>query len=174
MLPERRPTSHTFYLIRRMLVRSLGVSRHDVSPASLLEDLIPPDRRRAVWRQFHKDGLYLPPLALSADMRRLTHATLALKLICAGAWGFNLLALVSLLPLSLLTCLATRPWAIHIRYGPLTVGDAVIYLTTFSDHPGYRWSHEEISTKIRLIIADALDLPLEKVQPETRLADLSF
>jgi hypothetical protein len=155
-------------------VTVLDLSPYDVHPSALLEDLVPPERRQDVWKQLRKDGLDLPPLALSAHMRRLTHATLALKLILAGAWGFNLLALISLVPLSLLTWLVTRPWAIHIRYGPVTVSDAVIYLTPFSDHPGYQWSHEEISTKIRLIIADALDLPLEKVQPETRLVDLSF
>jgi len=54
-----------------------------------------------------------------------------------------------------------------------TVGELVLYLTHFPDHrqSGYRWTKNEISLKVRLIIAMNLGLPLDEVRPETTFTD---
>jgi hypothetical protein len=67
--------------------------------------------------------------------------------------------------------LVTRPLAVHIPAGPATVCDAAIYLTSFKDgvRAGYRWSEDEISLKVRLILSESLGIPLERVTPEARL-----
>jgi hypothetical protein len=50
----------------------------------------------------------------------------------------------------------------------------VLYLTCFREHKasGYRWTRNEIATKVRLVIAESLGLDLEAVQPEQTLAEL--
>jgi len=145
-----------------------GVSRRDIHPAARLEEIIPPDRRRIVWKQLSKDGLSLPGLSLSPSMERISWAALAVKTVCAGVWGLNILTFLTLVPLAVLTWRASRTWAVHIRTGPVTIWDAVIYLTPYRGNESYPWSHEEISTKVRLIISESLAMPLEKVQPESR------
>jgi hypothetical protein len=70
----------------------------------------------------------------------------------------------------------TRPWAVHIRYGPVTVRDAVIYLTPFKEgvRQGYVWSREEICTKVRLLISEMTELPLDQVQAEATFKELGL
>jgi hypothetical protein len=171
MLGDVCPTSHMYYRLRRSLMSTLELSRHDIAPAARLEDIVPRDRRRAVWRRLSMDGLELPRLSLPPYLEGIAHAALVLKVIYAGIWGLNVLVLSSLVPLSLLTWLATRPWATHIRSGPVTIRDAVIYLTPYRRNESHWWSHEEISTKVRLIVAESLGLPLDAVQPESRLIE---
>jgi hypothetical protein len=50
----------------------------------------------------------------------------------------------------------------------------VLYLTSFREHrgSGYRWTRNEIATKVRLIVAESLGVPLDAVQPETTLEEL--
>jgi len=59
----------------------------------------------------------------------------------------------------------------HLRCGPVTVRDAVLYFTPFKGNPGYPWTREEISTKVRLIVSESLGIPLEEVRPESRLVE---
>jgi hypothetical protein len=158
---------------------AVDLDRQGIRPSDRLEDIIPPKRRRAMWKQLRKEGFRLAPLSLSPKMHRIALAMHGAKLIATAAWGFNLLNLVLLVPLSILTWLATRPWAIHIRCGPITVRDAVIVSTPTKAILAYlrtirseRWHHKMVSTKVRLIIAEIAGVPLETVQPESRLVDL--
>ncbi len=48
-----------------------------------------------------------------------------------------------------------------------TVGDVVIYLTRFSDHRGYRFSRNEIATKVRFIVAERFGIPASRVREES-------
>jgi hypothetical protein len=181
MQPGICPTSETFYRMRRVLMEAVDVDRQDVRPSDRLEDVIPPERRRAVWKQLRKEGFRLAPLSLSPKMYRIALAMHGAKLVATAAWGFNVLNLVLLVPLSILTWLATRRWAIHIRYGPITVRDAVIvstptkaiigYLRTIRSEARY---HQFVSMRVRLIIAEAAGVPLEAVQPDSRLVDLGL
>lgn len=59
----------------------------------------------------------------------------------------------------------------QIRCGPITVGEAVLYLTRFQEYPSHRWSRTEIATKVRLIISESLGVHLEEVKPESRLVE---
>ena len=91
--------------------------------------------------------------------------------VAAAAWLQNLWGLATVVPLGLLAWTMTRPWAVEIRYGPVTVRDAVLYLTPYREGlcAGYKWSHDEIAIKVRLIIAESLGLSLKEVTPEARL-----
>jgi len=134
-----------------------------------------------VWKQLRKEGFRLAPLSLSPKMHRIALAMHGTKLIATAAWGFNVLNLVLLVPLSILTWLATRPWAIHVRYGPITVRDAVIVSTPtkailahLRSNRSERLHHQFVSTRVRLIIAESVGVPLEAVQPESKLVDLGL
>ncbi len=50
----------------------------------------------------------------------------------------------------------------------------VIYVTHFGEHrdSGYRWTRNEIALKVRMVVAQSVGLPLEAVQPETKLFEL--
>ncbi|WP_149114076.1 acyl carrier protein [Limnoglobus roseus] len=55
-----------------------------------------------------------------------------------------------------------------------TVGELTMYGTRFREHvsSGYSWSHGDVTLKVRLIVAEALGLPLEQVRPETTFVEL--
>jgi fatty acid desaturase len=96
----------------------------------------------------------------------------ALKLvatIAAQQW----LAWLLFVPLTFLTWLVIRPYAVHVnRCGPMTLWDAAIYLTPYKGHADHPWSQREIETKVRLVLAEALGVPLEQIRRESRLTDL--
>jgi hypothetical protein len=50
----------------------------------------------------------------------------------------------------------------------------VLCAVDFSRHKasGYRWTRNEIALKVRLVIAESLDLSLDDVQPEKSLVEL--
>jgi hypothetical protein len=77
-------------------------------------------------------------------------------------------------PLGLWEYWTSRPRAVHSPLGLRTVGELVLYTTSFREHKrsGYRWTHNEIAMKVRLIIAENLGVPLDAVRPETTLAEL--
>jgi hypothetical protein len=168
------PPSRTYYRIRSVLVEELGLARRDVHPSMSLAELVPEDKRQAVWRRLKQEGLVLPPLCVPRPVFWHGFAHVVHAVFGAAAWLQNLWSLLIVLPLALLAWLVTRPWAVQIRYGPLTVRDAVLYLTPYSDglRAGYQWSHDEVAIKVRLIIAESLGLSLNEVTPEARLADL--
>ena len=123
------PTSRTFYWLRSVLMRELGLDRHDIRPSQALADLIPEDRRREVWRQLRRDGLALPPLRVSWRLRWLNAAHVLHAALEFAAWCNHVLGLVIAFPLGLLAYAATRQQAVHLnRRGPVTVRDAVLYL----------------------------------------------
>jgi hypothetical protein len=78
------------------------------------------------------------------------------------------------LPLGLAEHWLSRRRAVHFPFGLRTVGEVVLYLTSFREHKssGYRWTRNEIATKVRLIFAESLGLPLDAVRPESTLAEL--
>jgi hypothetical protein len=167
------PAGRTFYRLRRVLVRTLGLARHDIRPAMRLDELIPPDRRRTVWQALRQEGLRLPDLCLMEPLGRIGGVVM-LATVLAVAISGSLWRLIVAVHLAWICWRVTRPIAIHLDpTGPVTVRDAVIYLTSFrsKDHGGYPWSHREISLKVRLILAESLGLPLDKVKPESRLIE---
>jgi hypothetical protein len=166
-----QPPSRTFYLLRSVLMRELGLARHAVRPHMALESLIPRDKRRLVWRALRREGLALSPLEVSTrvywhSVMHVLHGVASL-----GIWCQSWLVLWALLPFAWVAWLVTRPLAVHVPAGPVTIRDAVIYLTSFKDgvRDGYRWSQDEISLKVRLIISESLAIPLERVTPQARL-----
>lgn len=55
-----------------------------------------------------------------------------------------------------------------------TVGELAVYGTRFGGHSesGYRWPEGDVSLKVRLVLAEALDLPPDRVRPATTLREL--
>jgi hypothetical protein len=174
MPQEYNPIVRTFCRFRAGLVDALGLDRHEVRPGAALADLIPVRRRRDVWRRLRREGLRVPGLELSPQAR--ARATLGvLKTVVSLALSLQQWsALLSGLPLGLAAYWLTRRQAVHFPLGITTVGEMVIHLTSFREHKasGYRWTRGEIETKVRLVVAESLGLPLDAVRPESTLAEL--
>ena len=177
-MPEAyNPIVRTFCQFRAGLTTSLGVARHDVRPGTPLDALLPIGRRREVWRQLRRQGLRLPSLELS-ERDRLCNLWVVLAVsVAAGSSAFysqNGYVLLFAIPLALFVYWASRRRAVHFPLGLRTVGEMVIHAMRFSDHEdsGYRWTRSEIALKVRMTVAESAGLPLEAIQPETRLLDL--
>jgi hypothetical protein len=131
-------------------MRELGLGRHDIRPSQALADLIPEDRRREVWRHLRRDGVALPPLRVSWRLRWLNAAHVLHAAFEFAAWCNHVLGLVIALPLGLLAYAATRQQAVHLnRRGPVTVRDAVLYLTNFRETPPRALSVERLARSHR-------------------------
>jgi hypothetical protein len=66
----------------------------------------------------------------------------------------------------------TRTRLVQVPFLPRNVGELVIYLLRFADHPGYRFSRNEVSLKVRFVIAEWLGAPLDAVREDSSFLDL--
>jgi hypothetical protein len=176
MPPSYNPIVRTYGEFRAVLLSSLDLDRRDIHPSADLRDLIPPSRRREIWGRLRRQGFQLPPLHLPP--RTFAHATFwviktaAALALWLGHWGALLIAV----PLAHLAYRICRPWAVELPPSPRTVGEMVFYLTNFREHrdSGYRWTRNDIALKVRLIVAEAAGLPLDKVRPDSTWAELGL
>jgi hypothetical protein len=171
---QYNPIVRTFGRFRAGLLDSLGVDRDEIRPDTPLEDLIPAHERREVWRRLRRQGLRMPALELTAADRAweffgVLKMTASLALALQRGAG-----LLAALPLGLLAYWASRRRAVLFPLGLRTVGEMVLYLTSFPEHKasGYRWTYNEVAFKVRLVVAESLGLPLDAVHPDDTLAEL--
>jgi len=174
MAPGYNPLVRTFGRFRAGLVSSLGLARHQVHPRAPLETLIPVHRRREVWRRLRRQGLRVPALRLAPRERAWEVFGVVKTAVSFALWLQKWPALLAAFPLGLVAYRVSRRRAVHFPLGLRTVGEMVLYLTSFREHSssGYRWTRNEIATKVRLIVAESLGLPLDAVRPEKTLAEL--
>lgn len=167
------PISRSFYKLRRELMAALELPRRDVYPSARLEEVIPQEKRRAVWRRLREAGLRLPGLCLAPVGFQPSLGAVAQVVSLVGFLIQHLPAALWSLPLlGFLAFAVTRPWAVHLPPdGPVTLWDAALYLTPCREckQAGYALSRREISVKVRFILAEALNLPFEDVRPESRV-----
>lgn len=168
-------TSRTFYQLRRALMAAMPMDRRNVHPASDLEALIPPRRRRAVWKQLWKQGLPIP-LGLSARVFNISAVVVGLL---SGGVTSALVVIDEKAPiLPMFICclgligsaawLITRPLAVRIRPYQ-TVGAAVRFLTPSGVRdPGSQMnlSREEVAEKVRSILSRILRMPPARISEE--------
>ena len=64
---EPCPSQHGFYVARRQLMAVLAIPRSTIKPETRMNRLIPPFRRKAVWREWQRLGdseaFLWPPLS---------------------------------------------------------------------------------------------------------------
>jgi hypothetical protein len=161
------PIVRTFAHLRAGLMSSLGAARHEVRPSTPLKYLIPIESRIGVWRHLRQQGLRVPALVCAPQPRRLPWSE-----VIVGLEDWSLVPAVLLL-LGLIERNEASE-AVHFPLGLQTVGELVLCMTSVREHrdSGYRWTHEEISTRVRMIIAEAFGLTLAEVKPESTFAEL--
>jgi hypothetical protein len=168
------PIVRTFCRLRSGLIKNAGIARHDVRPATPLDAILPTQVRRGAWKQLQRQGLTLPDLEFSKK-EHWRNFLIALK--ATGSSALHLqswYALFFAIPLMFIVSGVRRHRVVQIPLGMTTVGELVIYATRFSEHEnsGYRWTRNEIALKVRMIVAESVGMPLEAIQPETRLVEL--
>jgi hypothetical protein len=174
-MPEAySPIVRSFCQLRSVLTNNVGVARREVRPAAPLDVILPIGARRRAWKQLQRQGLKLPGLEFSkSDHWR--NVLIVLK--ATGSSAVHLqswYALFFALPLMFIVSWARRHRAVQFPLGLSTVGELVIFTTRFNEHKdsGYRWTRNEISMKVRMIVAESVGVPLEEIQPDTKLLDL--
>ena len=170
---QRSPILDTFDVISDTLSRA-SVDPRSIEAGSSLDTLLPKKWRRAVWRELQGQGLDTRELGLPwAFTGWLCFITLA----ATGALAFFLnswFGLLALYPIGMICYRLSRPWAVCLPVQLRTVGELAVYVTRFRSYKdsGYRWSADEIALKVRMLFAEHVGIPLERVQRENRMADI--
>lgn len=168
--PEYCPTSRSFYKVRQQLSSVLSIARRTIKPKDALEKLIPLEKRRDIWAKLKSVGLLMPALERSRIMSNVCIAivcTISLALALIFLEPFLLLIAI---PLFIALAYATRQYAIHIPAVCLTIGDLSIYATSMQDFDSTNsaWSRIEILLKVRMITAEQLGIPIDKIAEDSR------
>ena len=161
------PIVRTFCQLRSALIEIADIPREQVRPGTRLEDILPVESRARLWRELQRKGLRLPNLELSRwdSHRSLVTAQVAVSLLS----GLQYLAAFFTAPPSHAGLWLNDGRAVHFPHGFENVGELVLYLTRCSEHraSGYRWTHNEITFRVRVIVAEQLAYPFRDVRPES-------
>ena len=167
------PIVRTFGRYRTALMECAGISRELIRPATPLADLVPPLRRREVWRQLEARGLRMPRLEMPSGARS-AFVTLFFSSVGLSVWLAGKFALLGAIPLGIRLFWASRLLATRLIPLRFTVGELVLLGTDVREFRalGRPWTHEEISLRVRALVSEAAGVPIERVQPQSRWADL--
>jgi hypothetical protein len=168
------PIVRNFGRLRAALVSALDLDRHEVRPSTPLAALLPVERRRELWRQMRLQGVPLPGLRLTRPACRWYTLAVVTTVLAFALWLQKWSALLLATSLGQFAYKLSRRHAVYFPLGLGTVGELVLYMTSFREHKssGYRPTHNEIAFKVRQIIAECVGVPLDAVQPETNLNQL--
>lgn len=154
------PTRDIFVRLRQDLVQFLGVDRRAVRPGTRLVNLVEPHKRYVYWKYIDRGG----PLTDAG----CALATQRFEKPPGPRTSSGLLGGLK----SWLQARRERP-RFAFAFHAFTIRDTVIYLSCrLRRDSAQRWTREQISLKVRLLMAEAAGVPFEMVQPETPLPGL--
>jgi hypothetical protein len=180
------PVVRTFCQVPSAVLSCVDIDRRDFRPSARLDALLPLEKRQEVWRTFRAHGIKPPWLERVAHNDDWVVAKTAFESIklsvslaaavhqwwvafaCAPVFG----AILFHKRPRVERCCVAADFPMEIT----TVGELVIASINFAGHKesGYRWTHNEIALKVRLVIADQMGMSLHDVQPEKPFMELGF
>jgi hypothetical protein len=174
MVSHYNPIVRTFDQLKDVLSRMTDTPAEQIVPGESLEKLLPLEVRRALWRELRREGLDVPGLQLPSAFGLTAAGSVLLRTLTLTVLLRNLWALLTGLPLGVVTFLLTRPWAVRFPLGLRTAGELALWATRYSDHTdsGYNWTEEEIATKVRMVLAVSLNRQLDEIHMESTLDEL--
>lgn len=174
-------TSIAFYRTRRGFIDTFGMARRTIQPSTALEQLLPRQDRRAVWRRLQNSmALTVPSLTYSPwIIGAFLIGGATLVTICGvglGLRGFRipLLVLGGFLSGAFLLRIAT-PLATAFPAGAKTVGDLARRVLSVNSQKLAKevggWNEREVFDVLCLTIHEQVGVPREKILPEARLTN---
>ncbi len=182
-------SQRAFYIVRRVLVRTLGPERKSITPDTRFRDVIPKPQEKDLWVQLRAalsprswPGL-VRPLWLTFSLTALGFAffdatvfgTIQL-LRHAGTrdWTdfvFRSVASGVILPMvfAVVAFLLTRPYCICIPRNIMFIRDVIPYAATSTHTAG--WTREEVSSVVRRIVIDQLRLDESEYTEDSRFLE---
>ena len=175
----------TFHKLRQVLLTVTGRQREEVRPGTGLATLLPRRQRKAGWRKMQQlSGLRFPRLRLPRWGIHVAVICLVLFAVAIGAlavgWPWHWLLILPGFVVFLLAC-----WAVDAFFGTelpkhfQTVGELAkaVLAKNFAKLSGEvaDYDRNEVWESVRILVADQLDVDLEKVTKESRfVADLGM
>lgn len=156
------------------ILRETAPPTRELAGSEALEAVLPLEDRRSIWRELQSAGFELPELEVSPQVSWIAAlmvlTTLGLLYLASRKW----FVICALIELTFLAYKLTRPLAVHPPDWCRTVGQAALCLREVRTPDGrdVPWTHEEVSERVRMIIADLANVLIENVTGDTRLADL--
>jgi hypothetical protein len=159
-------TAHTFYDLRRELLKLLPLGRRTVRPMCSLAELVPTVERRRVWRAMRSAGLPLPLLLPEPHLMIMAVGLVVALSLSLTIWFsdcFLLLPLVLALPLGVVM----YPFRNYLS-PRITIRDAVWRLQR--EHPTGDCgasSRSEIVERLRHLASRCSGVPVELITEQT-------
>jgi hypothetical protein len=177
-----------FYRLRRVLIRLHHVDRSGVRPAARIDELVGLADRRRVWAEFRRvTALDIPRLRRPPWLVRGITVALAFCFVvllvglCSlvpqpgpADPGYSVMAIcaaVCTVPLGMLFCFATLPFARECAPNCVTVRDLIRETLRINYGEaairGKRWDPPEIWERLRTLIADQAGVERETITAKT-------
>jgi len=160
--------------LRLKLGQLLDRSLEDISPTHLFVTLIPPQDRRKVWEELRESGVVLPDLRLANPVIFVVALIVLLPVTVLAILTKNRFLFLCLFEFFWIARRLTRAWAIVPPIGCETVQEAILCIASFHqiDFQAGLWPREDISAKVRWILAERLGIPFSEITDETKIADI--
>ncbi|MDD2335945.1 MAG: phosphopantetheine-binding protein [Geobacteraceae bacterium] len=170
------PSQHSFYLARQKLIDLLHVQRNEIKPDTNLEEIIPRENRKSLWKEVTTamgEGEFFRGRLDRPKWMTYSSFPVFLLLPCAFLkfrYDFPFtLALISSLPVYVVLEWATR-WLFSVEFpdGMSKVKDLIKLVKSLDSRT---WSEEEVFAKIRTITAEQLGVDELMVTLDAKFVD---
>jgi acyl carrier protein len=183
-------TANAFYRLRHALMALTGSSRKDVRPQALVEGFLPNERLWRSWKRLEKQlGLALPALRLPPSLVRAIWVAYTIALagllwivpwsdaareqaLIARIMAFSLLAIGLAGVWWTLAYVVMLPWRPMIPAAYSTVGGLAKQVVGRNyarlSREVHKGNEEDVWVVLAAMVAEQLDVPLERVTPEAR------
>jgi hypothetical protein len=160
--------------MERTLCEFVAPREKQLSAGDDLDSVFPIEQRRAIWSRMQQDGFRLPELQLAPHVFLLAATMVIAPLVLLALALHTGFVCLSIFELSFLAYRLTRPYAIYLPGYCRTAGQAALCRKDLraADGQPLPWTRDEIAMKVRMVIAESVRLPMEKLTEDTRLFDL--
>lgn len=182
-------SQRAFYIIRRVLVQTLGLERKAVTPDRRFRDFVPKPREKEIWEQIKAalgprnwPGL-ARPVWLSSTLRALGLAVFGTTVVgiiqrpgSAGARDWIQLGFICAFSAVVLTvffgvivALLTRSYCIYVPTDIKSIRDMIPYTITSDHMPA--WTREDVAVVVKRIVRDQLGLDESSYTEDSRFVE---
>ncbi len=183
----RCQTAVAFHELRRWLMTHAGIERSRTRPAARLDELLPSPRK--IWKAFTRHRRSVPHLVPSPEADRVislaTWASITVWMPASAAMWITLgrsagvtFAMFTFLAGAVSIAVVSDRLAVHFAPGLETIADLARCLAPIAnpkDNFAARAAVEQqVLGEVRRLTAEQLNLPLDRVSPESSFRDLGM
>jgi acyl carrier protein len=167
------PSIHGFFVVRKILIEQLEISREKIKPETMLDEVINEKSRKKIWKNLlfsiSKGQNIYAPLEKSSWMKVLITGSIMLTFILIMIeTGDIVLSLIPSCIIGIILNFVILPFQSKFPRNYQTIKDLIRVVSTLDTKI---WSRDEVYHRVKKVVTEQLDVKEEDVQPNSHFVN---